>query len=636
MGQKKRIDIEVRNKIATLKNPDDYLVCGNNDYEVVFSFDGDWDGVSAKTAVFVYGNTPIHKPFVGNICEGVEIKNATLCAIGVFAGDIKTTTGATILCNPSIRDLGGVPKPPTKEVYDEIMALLDKAIEAHTELPVGGKAGQVLKKVSDKDYDTEWANDEQRDLSEINKKLENKLDKTTESNKIYGTDANGNQKSYDVSASQTEGVALRRKGGHIELPSVPINPTDAASKQYVDKVSKRVDKLEGILIKKTVDDSVAYEKRVPEASAQKAIVSRIGGATSKVDFEVINRDYDIVKESISDVLLLGTLEKGDYTIDLTLISQSGDGDVSSINYIYATGESGDEYYFEFDALGDFTLPEKCSVECVFNFISEELTSCVYNVAVTRRNVLVIAPVTAIVSEGRNLIPFPYINAIGVGYTKTISGVTWTVNYDGSVTANGTATATSTLSLISLSDSKSTFEGMITFSGVPEGGKYNKTFWMPVSFSNANTGAISNMALTVPRTYNLAKGILTMQLAIAKDYTANNLTFYPKMVYEADTHTYEIPEAIRSRYGYGEADPDDWSLYNYIDFDNEIERLEGKIDEYGSWVGVSDETVSDLSHILHDFKDGKDYFFIEVQGWGTVRFENEHKIPVPSVINFAEI
>lgn len=172
--EKKQIRIVVRDKVATLEDKAQFLVCGNNDYEVVFDFDEEWQGISVKTGVFVYGDTPIYQPFTDNVCEGVEIKNATLCAIGVFAGDIKTTTGATISCKPSIRDLGGVPQAPTQEVYDKIMVLLDKAIQAHTELPVGGKKGQVLKKVSDEDYDTEWADDvagESVDLTEIENRL---------------------------------------------------------------------------------------------------------------------------------------------------------------------------------------------------------------------------------------------------------------------------------------------------------------------------------------------------------------------------------------------------------------------------------------------------------------------------------
>lgn len=171
---KKQIRIIVRDKVATLEDRSQYLVCGNSDYEVVFDLDADWEGVVAKTAVFVFGETTIFVPFETAVCEGVEIKNATVCAIGLFAGDIKTTTGAAVCCKPSIRDIGGVPSEPSKEVYDEIMALLDKAIQAHTELPVGGKAGQVLKKKSDADYDTEWADDkagEKVDLTEIENRL---------------------------------------------------------------------------------------------------------------------------------------------------------------------------------------------------------------------------------------------------------------------------------------------------------------------------------------------------------------------------------------------------------------------------------------------------------------------------------
>jgi hypothetical protein len=62
-------------------------------------------------------------------------------------------------CVLSITDIGKTPKAPTKYVYDQIMDLLQKAIQAHTELPTGGKKGQVLKKQSDDDYDTAWEDD---------------------------------------------------------------------------------------------------------------------------------------------------------------------------------------------------------------------------------------------------------------------------------------------------------------------------------------------------------------------------------------------------------------------------------------------------------------------------------------------
>lgn len=160
---KKQINIEVKDKVATLVSMNFNLVGGNSDYEVVFEFDGDWDNYPVKTAVFVYGNhKPVYQVVEGNICKGVAIENATMCLVGAFAGDIMTTTPAEVPCvRRSILDeANGVPEAPTHEIYNQIMELLQKAIQAHTELPIGGKTGQILKKKSDEDYDTEWADDE--------------------------------------------------------------------------------------------------------------------------------------------------------------------------------------------------------------------------------------------------------------------------------------------------------------------------------------------------------------------------------------------------------------------------------------------------------------------------------------------
>lgn len=172
----RQINIEIRNKRAKLTNPDEYLVCGNNDYELVFDFDEEWAEYPAKTALFVFSDKSVPVVFDGNICKGVAIEGATECAIGVFAGDIKTTTGAFICCLASIRDIGKTPKTPEPDVYNQIMELLQKAIQAHTELPTGGKAGQILKKKSEKDYDTEWADDEGGISEEdVNRKIESSL-----------------------------------------------------------------------------------------------------------------------------------------------------------------------------------------------------------------------------------------------------------------------------------------------------------------------------------------------------------------------------------------------------------------------------------------------------------------------------
>ena len=120
-----QIHIEVRGKIATLKELDFQMVGGNSDYEVVFDFDEAWADHNVKTALFVFGRESVPKVFEGDVCGGVAINNATTCYIGVFSGDIMTTTPATITdIRQSITDIGGTPQDPTPSVYNEIIKIV--------------------------------------------------------------------------------------------------------------------------------------------------------------------------------------------------------------------------------------------------------------------------------------------------------------------------------------------------------------------------------------------------------------------------------------------------------------------------------------------------------------------------------
>ena len=132
----KEIKIQVRNKIASLVNKDEILVCGNNDYLVNFDFDEEWDSSIVKTALFVFNEESVAIPFEGNSLNGAAIENSEICAIGCFSGDLKTTTPAFVKCLRSVRDIGSVPKPPSPDVYDQIMELLNKYIQG------GGGSGE--------------------------------------------------------------------------------------------------------------------------------------------------------------------------------------------------------------------------------------------------------------------------------------------------------------------------------------------------------------------------------------------------------------------------------------------------------------------------------------------------------------
>lgn len=101
------IDIIVENKIART-NGTPVIVCGNSDYIINFTFDGEWDGITRKTARFVnYTDNGRRKNFVDVAFTGDAVKmpvmsNITEVYIGVYADDIRTTTPARVECKKSI------------------------------------------------------------------------------------------------------------------------------------------------------------------------------------------------------------------------------------------------------------------------------------------------------------------------------------------------------------------------------------------------------------------------------------------------------------------------------------------------------------------------------------------------------
>lgn len=118
------INVDVRNKIATQQNKAVY-VCGNSDYIVRFGFDAEWDEYEKKTARFEYGGTYQDVVFTGNECPVPIISDTYSFNVGVYAGDLCTTTPAYIACKKSILCGAGVPADPVPDVYSQVMNLLN-------------------------------------------------------------------------------------------------------------------------------------------------------------------------------------------------------------------------------------------------------------------------------------------------------------------------------------------------------------------------------------------------------------------------------------------------------------------------------------------------------------------------------
>ena len=119
----KTFEISVKDKIAALTN-DAMYVCGNSDFVVNFSFDAEWDAYDTKTARFAYKGTYQDQVFRGTRCPVPIIHDTQIIMVGVFAGNLHTTTAACIGARRSILSGSGVPADPAPDVYAQIMELI--------------------------------------------------------------------------------------------------------------------------------------------------------------------------------------------------------------------------------------------------------------------------------------------------------------------------------------------------------------------------------------------------------------------------------------------------------------------------------------------------------------------------------
>lgn len=120
----KTIEITVKDKIATASDGAMYI-CGNSDFFVDFTFDSEWDEFDTKTARFSYNDGKYQDiVFDGTRCEIPVIYDVLYIKVGVFAGNICTTTPAYISARRSILCDSGVPADPAPDVYAQIMELI--------------------------------------------------------------------------------------------------------------------------------------------------------------------------------------------------------------------------------------------------------------------------------------------------------------------------------------------------------------------------------------------------------------------------------------------------------------------------------------------------------------------------------
>lgn len=124
----KTFTVKVRGKIAAAEYTEPY-VCDNSDYEIEFDFSEEWQVYELKTARFAYGGKMQDIIFEGSRCGVPRMSGICSFKVGVFAGDLSTTTPAYIEARASILSEGGTPAAPAPDVYDQLMQRMNE-IEA--------------------------------------------------------------------------------------------------------------------------------------------------------------------------------------------------------------------------------------------------------------------------------------------------------------------------------------------------------------------------------------------------------------------------------------------------------------------------------------------------------------------------
>ena len=142
------IQVKVANKVASVIGSP-VIVCGNSDYNISFDFDTEWEGQNVKTARFIYkkdGKLQFRDVvFSGSVAAVPVLSGIDEVYLGVYAGELHTTTPARILCKRSILCPNPEPAPePSADVYKQLLEVINNIPDV---LPTvtASDAGKLLK-----------------------------------------------------------------------------------------------------------------------------------------------------------------------------------------------------------------------------------------------------------------------------------------------------------------------------------------------------------------------------------------------------------------------------------------------------------------------------------------------------------
>lgn len=141
------LHITVKNKIAEAEPGTPSIVCGNDKYTAVFTFDDEWTAYNIKTMRVAWLDTfsgqqrHADVEFAGTTVRLPVIVDAYEVMLGAYAGDALATTPVRIPCERSITDGATYHDEPTADVYEQLLAYLETRKE--TGIIMGATAAPI-------------------------------------------------------------------------------------------------------------------------------------------------------------------------------------------------------------------------------------------------------------------------------------------------------------------------------------------------------------------------------------------------------------------------------------------------------------------------------------------------------------
>ena len=352
---------------------------------------------------------------------------------------------------------------------------------------------------------------------------------------------------FERQVADTKAAATEAKAAAVELDRRVTN---------LEAVSAGVSYVEEAVA------SVTYEAPIPTRAAPWAHLDRVGGSTTRTlvniaDFSTAVGTIDGVDitydETEQCLVLNGTVGAGggesiygDFTptdapLDFTVKHIGGTMTGSEWNNLqlvsdWAAGFYSVELTNGFDVSGRTGELGNGIGGISFTFIGGTVFNNYKLQILAGQYALAENKPTALAAKGKNLVPFPYYD----GTEKIQSGITWTVNEDGSLTANGTSTYESNFILVLREQNIGISAGNYTLSGLTGGSKESYVVYLNVTYLDGTAAGFILTDGISPIKFTQDVLRYTMYASIAKGESVNNLTFNPQLERGTTATAYSKP------------------------------------------------------------------------------------------------